>query len=72
MWVFNVATNGENEVKSEKCKFLFRGILDVWVNKHQCIYSLVYISIIILVLVYLDTSCMLGYEEYIKKMKKII
>ena len=70
MWVFNIATNGENEVKSEKYEFLFRGILDVWVNKHQCIYSLVYMTIIMLVLVYLDTSCMLGYDEYTKKIKK--
>mgnify|MGYP004661938917 CR=1 FL=1 len=72
MWVFDVATDGENEVKSEKCKFLFRCILDVWVNIYQCIYSLVYITIIMLVLVYLNTSCMMGYEEYTKKMKKII
>ena len=72
MWFFIVATDGENEVKSENCKFPFGDILDAWVNKHQCIYSLVYMVIIILVLVYPDKRCMSGYEKNAKKLIIII
>ena len=72
MWVFNVVTDGENEVKSENCKNLFGGIQDMWVKRHHCVYSLLSMSIIIIILLYLNTCCILGYDKITIKTRKII